>query len=242
MKKKALITGASRGIGRAIVLELANSGYDIWINYRKADEKAREVYNSVIKCGVEAKLLKFDVSNRQEVRNTLLPVLEKDGPVEVLVNNAGIVRDAIFPLMKDEEWDEVINTNLGGFYNVTKAVLPTMLVNRKGRIINIVSISAIMGARGQSNYAAAKAAIIAASKSLSKEVARQNILVNCIAPGLIDTDMTKDLPHLEMIKKEIPLRKFGKSEDVAKMVSFLCSDDANYITGSVLNINGGLYG
>ncbi len=242
MKKKALITGASRGIGRAVALELAGCGYEIWINYRSADEQAQQVCHAVEECGVGARLLKFDIANRQQVRDTLLPLLESDGPVDVLVNNAGIVRDNIFLWMEDEEWDDVITTNLGGFFNVTKAVLPGMTANKSGRIISIVSISAMTGTRGQSNYAAAKGAIIAASKSISKEVARQNILVNCIAPGIIDTDMTKEIPHLDQIKKEIPLRKFGKSEDIAKMVAFLCSDDADYITGSVLNINGGLYG
>lgn len=242
MNKKALITGASRGIGRAVAIELANAGYDIWINYRSSDKAAEEVYEAVVKVGARAKLLKFDVADRQEVRSVLIPVLKEEGNLDILVNNAGIVRDTTFYWMKDEEWDTVINTNLGGFYNVTKAVLPFMVRKKWGRIISITSISGIVGARGQSNYAAAKGAVIAASKSMAKELARQNILVNCIAPGIIETDMTNNLPHLDRIKKEIPLRKFGKAEDIAKMVRFLCSDDANYITGSVVNINGGLFG
>jgi len=242
VNKKALITGASRGIGRAVAIELANAGYDIWINYRSSDKAAEEVYEAVVKVGARAKLLKFDVADRQEVRSVLIPVLKEEGNLDILVNNAGIVRDTTFYWMKDEEWDTVINTNLGGFYNVTKAVLPFMVRKKWGRIISITSISGIVGARGQSNYAAAKGAVIAASKSMAKELARQNILVNCIAPGIIETDMTNNLPHLDRIKKEIPLRKFGKAEDIAKMVRFLCSDDANYITGSVVNINGGLFG
>jgi len=237
---KALITGASRGIGRAIALELSARGFDVWLNYRSDDEKAKEVVGLIEEKGTKALLLKFDVTQKEQVDSALTELVEKEGPPDVLVNNAGIARDGLMMWMPFKDWTAVTDTALNGFFNVTKAVLVPMLQRRRGKIINIASVSGVMGNAGQVNYSAAKGGLVAATKALSKEVAKRGICVNCVAPGFIDTDMTKDLPIKEIVKM-IPMQKIGKPEDVAALVGFLASDRANYITGQVIGVNGGVY-
>jgi len=237
---KALITGASRGIGRAIALELAAMGFDVWLNYRSDDEKAKEVVGLIEEKGIKALLLKFDVAQKEQVDSALTELIEKEGPPDVLVNNAGIARDGLMMWMPSKDWTVVTDTTLNGFFNVTKAVLVPMLQRRRGKIINIASVSGVMGNAGQVNYSAAKGGLVAATKALSKEVAKRGICVNCVAPGFIDTDMTKNLPVKEIVKM-IPMQKIGKPEDVAALVGFLASDRANYITGQVIGVNGGVY-
>jgi 3-oxoacyl-[acyl-carrier protein] reductase len=239
MGKTALITGASRGIGAAIALRLAKDGYDIWINYRSRENEAEAVRDSILKLGREVRLLKFDVCSESDTERVLAPLLEGEYP-EVLVNNAGVARDNVVSFMTSEEWDSVIDTSLKGFFLVTRLVVTKMIRAKKGRIVNISSTSGETGLPGQVNYSAAKAGLIGATKALAKEVARKGILVNAVAPGLIDTEMTKDLPLEEMLKM-VPLKRTGTPDEVAGAVSFLCSADATYITGQVISVNGGLY-
>jgi len=236
----ALITGASRGIGRAIALELASMGFDIWLNYRSDDEKAREVAKLIEATGTKAVVLKFDVTQREQVDSVLNELVEKQGPPDVLVNNAGIARDGLMMWMPFKDWTTVIDTSLNGFFNVTKAVLVPMLQRRSGKIINIASVSGVMGNAGQVNYSAAKGGLVAATKALAKETAKRGLCVNCVAPGFIETDMIKDLPVNEIVKL-IPMQKIGKPEDVAALVGFLASDRSNYITGQIIGVNGGVY-
>ncbi len=235
----ALVTGGSKGIGAAIVLALARDGYHIWLNYRKDHKAASDVASRVEKMGRTCRLLPFDVSDPDAVQKTLAPLLENKTPF-VLINNAGLNKDAIMVWMTQEEWHDVLSVALDGFFQVTKCVLNGMLRKRKGRIINIVSTSGQSGLPGQVNYAAAKAGQIGATKALAKEVAKRNILVNAVSPGFIETEMTQEIPK-DQILPMIPLGRLGKPEEVAHMVSFLCSDHAAYITGQVFAVNGGTY-
>lgn len=240
--KYALVTGGSRGIGRAICLELSTLGYHILINYQSNAEAAEETLQLIQQNGGQGSLLPFDVGNKQQVKEVLTNWLEAESGrcVEVLVNNAGIRKDNLMVWMEDDDWQSILDIHLGGFFYVTKCLLTAMIRNKYGRIINIVSLSGIKGLPGQLNYSAAKAGIIGASKALAQEVGRKNITVNCIAPGFIQTDMTKDIDDKEH-KAMIPLRRFGTAEEVAALAGFLASPKASYITGEVISVNGGLY-
>lgn len=240
--KYALVTGGSRGIGRAVCLKLADMGYHVLINYKGNTEAAEETAKLVREKGVEAEPLMFDVGSKGEIQKVLGGWIEAnpDKMVEVLVNNAGIRQDTLMMSMTDEQWDSVLNTSLQGMYHVTKLVLNPMLMNRYGRIINMVSLSGIKGMPGQVNYSAAKAGMIGATKALAQEIAKRNITVNAIAPGFIKTDMTGDLNEKELVNM-IPMKRFGLAEEVADLVGFFASKNASYITGQVLSINGGLY-
>ena len=238
-KKLALVTGGSRGIGAAIVKRLAKDGFDIWLNFQSNTEKAETVAREVKNLGRECELMPFDVTDEFQVLTELNKRLENECP-DVLVNNAGVSRDTVFGLMSKEEWDIVINTSLQGFFNVTKPVVQKMMRRRKGRIITISSTSGLCGVPGQVNYSAAKAGLIGACKALALEVAPRNILVNVVAPGFIETDMIKDMP-IEKILPRIPLGRLGSPEEIAPLVSFLCSQGASYITSQVFAINGGIY-
>lgn len=243
MKKCALITGSSRGIGKAIAIQLAKDySYHILINYSANIVAANETKDQILMEGGSSEVIQFNVQDKLEVSNKLMKWKENNPNdiVEVLVNNAGITKDNLLLWMNDEEWGSVLDVSLKGFYNVTNIILQDMIKLRKGRVINIASISGLKGNSGQTNYSAAKGGLIAASKSLSQEVARRGITVNAIAPGFIHSDMTKDLPEKDL-KKLIPLRRFGTAEEVAHLVSFIASDKAAYITGEVININGGIY-
>ena len=243
MRKCALITGASRGIGKAIAIQLAKDhSYHILINYSTNTVAANATKNQIIMEGGSGEVMQFNVQDKLEVSNKLMKWKENNPAdiIEVLVNNAGITKDNLLLWMNDEEWGSVLDVSLKGFYNVTNTILQDMIKLRKGRVINIASISGLKGNSGQTNYSAAKGGLIAASKSLSQELARRGITVNAIAPGFIHSDMTKDLPEKEL-KKSIPLRRFGTAEEVAHLVSFIASDKAAYITGEVININGGIY-
>jgi 3-oxoacyl-[acyl-carrier protein] reductase len=239
MGKIALVTGGSRGIGAAIVRRLASDGFDIWLNYKSSTDKAELVAREVRELGKKCEVLQFDVSDEVQVADVLEKRLENDCP-DVLVNNAGVSRDTVFGLMTHEEWDIVIRTSLMGFFYVTKPVVQKMVHRRSGRIITISSTSGLSGVPGQVNYSAAKAGLIGASKALALEVARRRVLVNVVAPGFIETDMIKGLPSEQIIKR-IPLQRPGKPEEVASLVSYLCTPAADYITGQVFSVNGGVY-
>lgn len=241
--KYALVTGGSRGIGRAVCKKLAEMGYHILINYAHNREEAEKTLALVREAGQDGTLMPFDVTNRAEVRETLEAWQEAnpEAYIEILVNNAGICRDNLMVFMPDEDWDAVLNTTLGGFYNVTQPLLQPMLVHKYGRIINLSSVSGEKGTPGQANYSAAKGGIIAATKALAQEVARKKVTVNAVAPGFIETDMTAQLEDTAGLKKNIPMGRFGKAEEVAELVGFLASSSASYITGEVIAINGGLY-
>jgi 3-oxoacyl-[acyl-carrier protein] reductase len=235
----ALVTGASRGIGAAIAVRLARDGYNIWLNYRGNHEAAQAVAARIRELGRACTLLPFDVADEAAAKEALENVLREQCPY-VLVNNSGVNRDGLLFWMSRENWKDVLNVSLDGFYHVTSRVVGLMMQKKRGRIINIVSTSGQTGMPGQVNYSAAKAGLIGATRALAKEVARSGVLVNAVSPGFVDTDMTKDLPKAEILKM-IPLRRFGTCEEVAAVVAFLCSDDASYITGQVLNVNGGVY-
>ncbi len=235
--KIALVTGASKGIGAAIALSLAQSGFDIWLNYRSDDDAANAVKQQIEAVGVTCQLLPFDVADMEQTDNALKPFLADATPFAV-INNAGFARDTIMAMMSNDEWNDVLSVHLGGFFNVTRTVLPQMLRKRQGRIVNIVSTSGQTGVAGQTNYSAAKAGLIGATRSLAAEIAKRKILVNAVAPGFIETEMIADLP-LEHILPMIPLGRVGKAEEVANMVEFLCSDKSSYITGQVFSVNGG---
>lgn len=242
MKKYALVTGGSRGIGKACCIKLAEMGYNILVNYRGNKEAAVETAALAREYGVSAQILQFDVANKEEVKHAIITWQEQhnDCMVEVLVNNAGVRRDTLMMSMTDEQWENVLDTSLQGMYHVTKQVLNQMLMNRYGRIINMVSLSGLKGQPGQVNYSAAKAGMIGATKALAQEIAKRNVTVNAIAPGFIKTDMTEELNEGDL-KKMIPMQRFGEVQEVADLVGFLASKNAGYITGQVVSINGGLY-
>lgn len=240
MSRIALITGASRGIGRAIALRLARDGFDIWANYASGKDAAEALCREIESLGRKATPAGFNVGDGKAVKAALEPLIEQQGVPHAVVCNAGITRDGLLAMMTDEDWQSVIDTNLGGFFHITRTVMREMLRKRTGRIIAISSLSGEAGNAGQVNYAASKAGLIGASKALAKEVAKRNITVNVVAPGFIETDMVKDLPKEELAKM-VPLQRFGKPEEVAAAVSFLASDEAAYITGAVLSVNGGMY-
>ena len=238
----ALVTGGSRGIGRAVCEKVAEMGYHVIINYNSNKAAAEETAKLVEQHGMKAVLMQFDVANQEAVNATLVQWMEDnpDKPIEILVNNAGFRDDALFMWMEDDKWKSVLDVNIAGFYNVTKPIFSKMLTNRYGRIVNVVSLSGIKGMAGQTNYSAAKAAVIGATKALAQEVGRAKITVNAVAPGFIKTDMTEGIEE-KQYRTIIPLRRFGTAEEVADVVSFLASPKASYVTGEVISVNGGLH-
>lgn len=241
--KCVLVTGGSRGIGSAICKKLAvEADYHILINYHSNKTAAEETLEEIKKLGATGEILGFDVSSFDEVQNTLTKWQENnpEAIVEAIVNNAGITKDGLFMWMTPEDWNGVVNTSLNGFFNVTQFFIQKMLRNKYGRIVNMVSVSGVKGTAGQTNYSAAKGAIVAATKALAQEVAKRNITVNAVAPGFIRTDMTSALDEKELLKL-IPVNRFGEAEEVADLVSFLISKKSSYITGEIININGGIY-
>lgn len=240
VKGRALVTGGSRGIGAAVVRRLAADGFPVILNYRSRSDAAEAVRDEVLAADGEVELSQFDVADRQATARAIAALLEDPRPITVLVNNAGITADAVFPGMTGEQWDSVIQTTLGGFYNVTHPLVMQMVRQKHGRIINMSSISGLNGNRGQANYAAAKAAIVGATKSLAQELGKRRITVNAVAPGLIETEMIEGAP-IEMMRSIIPAQRLGRPEEVAALVSFLAGDEAGYITGQVIRIDGGLW-
>ncbi|MBT5306329.1 MAG: 3-oxoacyl-[acyl-carrier-protein] reductase [Candidatus Scalindua sp.] len=240
--KTAIVTGGTRGIGKAIVLELAKSGCNVAFNYSKSDDLANELVKEIEALGVKALAKKADVSDFESAKDMIKEVKGEFGQIDYLVNNAGITRDKLLALMKENDWDDVININLKSVYNFSKAVIMTMIKQKRGKILNITSVSGIAGVAGQTNYSASKAGMIGFTKALAKEVGKAKINVNAIACGFIETDMTSELP--EEYKKKMTdmtaLKRFGTTDDVAKVAKFLLSDDANYVTGQVLSLDGGL--
>ena len=240
--KVALVTGGSRGIGRAIALDLAKNGASVAVNFAGSEAKANEVVDEIKANGGNAFAIKADVSNGDEVQQMIKEVISQFGQLDILVNNAGITRDNLLMRMKDAEWDDVINTNLKGVFLCTKGVTRQMMKQRSGRIINIASVVGVSGNAGQANYVAAKAGVIGLTKTTAKELASRNITVNAVAPGFITTDMTDELPEdvkAEMLK-QIPLAKLGEPSDIANIVTFLASEKSKYITGQTMHVNGGM--
>jgi len=242
MTQFALVTGGSRGIGRAVCIKLAEMGYNILINYTSNDDEAKKTQEAVKAKGVEGILLKFDVSKMEAVDGSLGKWMDenKDKTISVLVNNAGISKDNIMVLMPPEDWHRVMDIAVDGFFFVSRLVVKDMLVKRKGRVVNVVSLSGLKGLPGQTNYSASKGAVIAATKALAQEVGKRGITVNAVAPGFIKTDMTVNLPEAQL-KAMIPMNRFGEAEEVANVVGFLASEGASYLTGQVISVNGGLY-
>lgn len=240
--KYALVTGGSRGIGRAVSLKLAGQGYAIIVNYQRNETEAQKTVQLIHDAGRNAVALKFDVGNKQEVEQVLGGWIEnnKDKTIEVLVNNAGIRKDYLMMMMAENDWHDVLRTNLDSFYYITKLVLGGMMLQRYGRIVNVVSLSGIKGLPGQTNYSASKGGVIAATKALAQEVGRKGVTVNCVAPGFIKTEMTEGIEE-NQFRTIIPVQRFGEADEVAEAVTFLASKGASYITGEVLNVNGGLY-
>ena len=241
-RRVALVTGATRGIGKEIALELAQNGLDIAINYRSMQEGIEDLKKEIEAYGVRCEFVGADVANFEQCENMVKETVEKFGKIDILVNNAGITKDGLIMRMKKEDFEAVIDINLIGTFNVTRNVIPYMIKQKSGRIINVSSVVGVAGNAGQTNYSASKAGVIGFTKSLAKEVASRNILVNAIAPGFIDTDMTKVLSDnvKEGINAQIPLRRMGNPKEVAKVVKFLASEDSSYITGQVINIDGGM--
>ena len=240
--KCAIVTGAAKGIGKAIALKLASLGANIVLNYRSSEEKAIETENEIKALGVEVLRVKGDISNISDVENLINTAKENFGKIDIMVNNAGITKDTLILRMKEEDFDSVINVNLKGVFNCLKTITPVMVKQREGKIINLSSVVGLSGNAGQVNYAASKAGEIGMTKSLAKEVGARGITVNAVAPGFIETDMTEVLgdKFKEEAKKAIPLKRLGKPEDVANVVAFLASEDANYITGQVIQVDGGM--
>ena len=241
--KYAIVTGGSRGIGSAICKKIAeDTDYHILINYQSNKDAALATLEEVRKAGGNGEIIQFDVANHQEVTEVLTRWQENnpDAVVEVIVNNAGITKDGLFMWMPQQDWNDVINTSLNGFFNVTNFFIQKLLRNKYGRIINMVSVSGVKGTPGQTNYSAAKGALVGATKALAQEVAKRNITVNAVAPGFIKTDMTSELNESELVKL-VPANRFGEAEEVADLVSFLVSKKSGYITGEIININGGIY-
>jgi 3-oxoacyl-[acyl-carrier protein] reductase len=241
--KIALVTGASRGIGRAIAIELAAAGADVLVNYAGNETAAQQVVQAIENLGRTALLYKANVSVSAEVEKMVEFALKHFGKIDIVVNNAGITRDNLLMRMKDEEFDDVVNTNLKGVFNCIKAVTRPMMKQRSGRIINISSVVGVIGNAGQANYVAAKAGVIGITKSVARELASRNITVNCVAPGFIETDMTDKLSSdmKDALLKQIPLGVLGQPEQIAKVVRFLASDDASYMTGQTIHVDGGMY-
>lgn len=238
-RRVAIVTGGSKGIGQAICVELARSGYEVIINYRSDHAGADKTLAMVREQGSDGCLACFDVGDAAASQQALEALTQEYETLDVLVNNAGITDDNLFVMMPRQSWEKVIHTSLAGFYNTTKPVLEKMVVNKRGCIVTIASVSGLMANRGQTNYSAAKAGLIGASRSLAAEVARLGVRVNVVAPGLIDTGMLADAPR-HNIKQIIPMARIGKPQEVAKVVRFLCSDDASYVTGQVIGVNGGM--
>ncbi|MBD2862714.1 3-oxoacyl-[acyl-carrier-protein] reductase [Paenibacillus oceani] len=241
--KAALVTGASRGIGRAIALSLAEAGADVAVNYSGSEQAAEEVVRHIESLGRRAFKVKADVASSAQVEEMVKQVLDQFGKLDILVNNAGITRDNLIMRMKEEEFDQVMNTNLKGVFNCIKAVTRPMMKQRSGKIINISSVVGVLGNAGQANYVAAKAGVIGLTKSAARELASRNIAVNAVAPGFIETDMTDKLTteQREQMLQQIPAARLGKPEDIARVVRFLASDDAAYMTGQTIHVDGGMY-
>lgn len=235
----AIVTGASRGIGRAIAIELAAHGMHVAVNYKSNEAAAKETLAKIEAAGGHGELSCFDIVDEAAASAAVKGLLDKHERIAALVNNAGIVADGLFAMMSSADWRKVTDTSLDGFFNVTKPVIQKMITQKAGSVVTISSVSGLIGNRGQANYAAAKAGLMGASRALAAEVARLGIRVNVVAPGLIETDMTKDLPR-DMVKKMIPMARYGMPEEVARVVRFLCSNDASYITGQVISVNGGM--
>lgn len=239
--KRILVTGASKGIGQAVAIALAQSDRHLTLHYHRDQEGALQTQQAVIQAGGQADIIQFDIADQAQCEQVLSDYITEHGAFYGVVNNAGICKDVAFPAMETEDWTSVVHTNLDGFYNVLKpCVMPMVQLRKGGRIITIASVSGIMGNRGQVNYSASKAGIIGATKALAMELAKRKITVNCVAPGLIETDMTKNLPHQEEIMQHIPMRRAGKVEEVASLVAYLMSDSAGYLTRQVISVNGGL--
>ncbi|MFD3220061.1 3-oxoacyl-[acyl-carrier-protein] reductase [Staphylococcus saprophyticus] len=243
MTKSALVTGASRGIGRSIAIQLAEEGYKVAVNYAGNKEKADAVVEEIKAKGVEAFAIKANVANGDEVKAMIKEVVSQFGSVDVLVNNAGITRDNLLMRMKEQEWDDVIDTNLKGVFNCIQKVTPQMLRQKSGSIINLSSVVGAVGNPGQANYVATKAGVIGLTKSAARELASRNITVNAVAPGFIVSDMTDALSEelKAQMLEQIPLAKFGEDSDIANTVAFLASEKAKYITGQTIHVNGGMY-
>lgn len=240
MSRRILVTGSSRGIGQAIALQLAQSGFDVTVHARSRQQEAEQVVQQIQALGQESHVLMFDVNDREKVMQLLEQDVAEHGAFYGVVLNAGLTRDAAFPALTDDDWDDVISTSLDGFYNVLKPlVMPMIRLKKGGRIVTLSSVSGLMGNRGQVNYSAAKAGLIGATKALALELAKRKITVNCVAPGLIETEMVTEEVK-EHALKMIPLQRMGHVDEVAKVVKFLCSDDASYITRQVISVNGGL--
>jgi 3-oxoacyl-[acyl-carrier protein] reductase len=236
----ALVTGGSKGIGRAICVELARSGYEVIVNYLSDEAGARQTLALVEQQGGRGLCLGFDVADYEAAQQAMEKIFAAYPAVEVLVNNAGRIADELFVMMTPDKWRSVVDITLQGFYNVTRPILEKMVVQKKGSVVSIASVAGIMGNRGQANYAAAKAGLIGASRSVASEVARLGIRVNVVAPGLIQTDMIHDAP-VQKIKSLIPMARLGAPQEVARVVRFLCSEDASYVTGQVISVNGGMF-
>lgn len=241
--KVALVSGASRGIGRAVAIMLASSNARVFINYLKNKDAAEEVEEEIREGGGMAETIPFDVASSEEVKDGVKSIIKKAGKIDILVNNAGLTRDNLFAIMKESDWDEVIDTNLKGTFLLTKAAMRPMIKARWGRIVNIASVAGQYGNPGQANYSASKAGIIGLTRAIAREIAVRNITVNAVSPGLIETDMAEGLPDnaKETIISRIPIGRMGKPEEVAQVVGFLVSKYADYITGQVIGVNGGLY-
>ena len=237
--KKVLVTGSSGGIGRAIALAAAQAGYEIVAHYNNGKEKAESLKNEIEAAGGKCSLIQFNISDREDCKNKLEKCLEENGAFWGIILNAGICRDNAFPALSDENWDDVLHTNLDGFYNVLKPLVMPLCRKKRGRIITIASVSGVIGNRGQVNYSASKAGIIGATKALAVELASRKITVNCIAPGFIETEMIKDAP-VEQILPTIPMGRAGKPEEVASLAVFLLSEGSSYITRQVISVNGGI--